>query len=196
MMTNNENIWGDQDNNQTQGSGSTSFGTPDTGDTTNNYSSDDIADEDDDLIDDDDDLVGDDDLDGGDDVLADDDDLLADDDDLEDGGYDETRLDDTEGGGTTSGSYTTGLGDSESTNPDEIPEERQSDDEGTGYTEQNEHPLQREGNDASFSEGTDVTPPDQHEFPSVGSPQTDFASRNQGRTTGRMVGHEPGTEGI
>ena len=25
---------------------------------------------------------------------------------------------------------------------------------------------------------------------------TDFASRNQGRTTGRMVGHEPGTEGI
>ncbi|WP_431198392.1 hypothetical protein ACQ86K_17045 [Mucilaginibacter sp. P19] len=50
--------------------------------------------------------------------------------------------------------------------------------------------------DTSFSEQTDVTPPNKKEFPSVGPAKTDFESRPQGRTTGRMVGHEPGTEGI
>ncbi|MDB5061030.1 MAG: hypothetical protein JWP67_873, partial [Mucilaginibacter sp.] len=55
----------------------------------------------------------------------------------------------------------------------------------------------REGADTSYSEQNDVTPPNPHEFPSVGAAtKTDFASRPQGRTTGRMVGHEPGTEGI
>lgn len=55
---------------------------------------------------------------------------------------------------------------------------------------------QDQSNDPSFSEGTDVTPPNAKEFPSVGHAKTDFESRSQGRTTGRMVGHEPGTEGI
>ena len=54
----------------------------------------------------------------------------------------------------------------------------------------------QEGADATFTERNDVTPPNKKEFPSVGPAKTDFESRKQGRTTGRMVGHEPGTEGI
>jgi hypothetical protein len=53
-----------------------------------------------------------------------------------------------------------------------------------------------EGADATFTERNDVTPPNRKEFPSVGNVKTDFESRPQGRTTGRMIGHEPGTEGI
>ena len=78
----------------------------------------------------------------------------------------------------------------------EIPEKRQSEQEGSGYPHQREQEQQEGGNDASYSERTDVTPPNQHEFPSVGNAETDFRPSNHGRTTGRMVGHEPGTEGI
>lgn len=53
-----------------------------------------------------------------------------------------------------------------------------------------------EGADASFTERNDVTPPNKKEFPSVGPSKADFESRPQGRTTGRMIGHEPGTEAI
>ncbi|RFZ85562.1 hypothetical protein DYU05_08185 [Mucilaginibacter terrenus] len=82
-------------------------------------------------------------------------------------------------------------------NPNETPEERQSENEGTGYGQQTEQEQQQGGNDASYSEQNDVTPPDAHEFPSEGvATKTDFVSRPHGRTTGRMVGHEPGTEGI
>lgn len=56
--------------------------------------------------------------------------------------------------------------------------------------------VPREGADATFTERNDVTPPNRKEFPSVGNAKTDFESRPQGRTTGRMIGHEPGTEGI
>ena len=56
--------------------------------------------------------------------------------------------------------------------------------------------LQREGADASFTERNDVTPPNKKEFPSVGPAKTDFEARKLGRTTGRMIGHEPGTESI
>ena len=56
--------------------------------------------------------------------------------------------------------------------------------------------VPREGADATFTERNDVTPPNRKEFPSVGNVKTDFESRPQGRTTGRMIGHEPGTEGI
>jgi hypothetical protein len=186
MITNNENTWGEDSNDQAQGNGSTSFGTPDNGDTTNNYSSDDIADGDDDLVADDD--LETDDLDTDDDLIADDDDLETD--------YEETNLDDTEGGGTTSGSYA-GSAYGDATDPDEIPEEGESDSEGTGYSQQPEQGQQQSGADTSYSEQTDVTPPNQHEFPSTGTAtQTDFSSRDHGRTTGRMVGHEPGTEGI
>ena len=54
---------------------------------------------------------------------------------------------------------------------------------------------QREGADATYTERNDVTPPNKKEFPSVGAAKTDFESRPQGRTTGRMIGHEPGIEG-
>jgi hypothetical protein len=225
MITTNENNWNDDLNNQNQANGSNSFGTPDNGDTTNRNFSEDIEDnsgidrdslsgddtagnipgsyssnesfsganspdDDDDLaLDDDDDIATGDDIDVDDDLIDTDDDLDED--------YDETDLDDTEGGGTTTtGAYTTGLGDSG--NPDEIPEESESNNEGTGYDNQTEVERQQgSGSDASYSEQTDVTPPNDHGFPAAaGSPKTDFTSRPQGRTTGRMVGHEPGTEGI
>jgi hypothetical protein len=80
--------------------------------------------------------------------------------------------------------------------PDEIPELEETDNEDLGYPSEQEVRQPQEGNDANFSEQTDVTPPTPHEFPSVGSPQTSFESRPHGRSTGRMLGHEPGTEGI
>jgi hypothetical protein len=64
------------------------------------------------------------------------------------------------------------------------------------YPREAESGSANEGADTSFSEQNDVTPPNKKEFPSVGAAKTDFASRKQGRTTGRMIGHEPGTEGI
>jgi hypothetical protein len=80
--------------------------------------------------------------------------------------------------------------------PDEIPEKRESEQEGSGYDNQREQEQQQDGNDSSYSERVDVTPPDEHEFPSVGNIATDFKPSNHGRTTGRMVGHEPGTESL
>jgi hypothetical protein len=47
-------------------------------------------------------------------------------------------------------------------------------------------------NDGSYSENLDVNPPNPHEFPSVGIAETDFLPSNHGRTTGRMIDHEPG----
>lgn len=64
------------------------------------------------------------------------------------------------------------------------------------YPHQSESAPQKEGADASFTERNDVTPPEKKEFPSVGPAKTDFESRPLGRTTGRMVGHEPGTESV
>jgi hypothetical protein len=64
------------------------------------------------------------------------------------------------------------------------------------YPHESEGANQYEGVDATFTERNDVTPPNKKEFPSVGPAKTDFASRRQGRTTGRMIGHEPGTEAI
>ena len=80
--------------------------------------------------------------------------------------------------------------------PNEIPEKRESEQEKSGYPNENEQEQQQDGNDASYSEQNDVTPPNQKEFPSVGNAKTDFRPSDHGRTTGRMVGHEPGTEGI
>jgi hypothetical protein len=81
-------------------------------------------------------------------------------------------------------------------NPNEIPEKRESEHEKSGYPHETERELPQEGGNASYSEQIDVTPPRPHEFPSVGNAKTDFAARKQGRTTGRMLGHEPGTEAI
>lgn len=80
--------------------------------------------------------------------------------------------------------------------PNEIPERRESEQEKSGYPHEIEQEQQQEGNDASYSEQIDVTPPGHKEFPSVGNPETDFKPSNHGRTTGRMVGHEPGTESL
>ena len=78
--------------------------------------------------------------------------------------------------------------------PAQTPEKNQPAQEKTGYPHETEFLHPQEGSDASFSEQTDVTPPSKKEFPSVGPAETDFVSRPNGRTTGRMVGHEPGTE--
>jgi len=78
----------------------------------------------------------------------------------------------------------------------EIPEEGESNNEGTGYNRRSEVDQPQRGADTSYSEKNDVTPPNKREFPSQGSVKTNFESRPQGRTTGRMIGHEPGTEGI
>jgi hypothetical protein len=80
--------------------------------------------------------------------------------------------------------------------PNEIPEKKESEKEKSGYPNETEQHQQEGGNDASYSEQTDVTPPKQKEFPSVGNAKTDFRPSDHGRATGRMVGHEPGTEGI
>ena len=79
--------------------------------------------------------------------------------------------------------------------PDETPERKQSEQEGSGYSPQREQQQHNSGNDASYSEQTDVTPPNEHEFPAEGPAKANFTSRPHGRTTARMVGHEPGTEG-
>ena len=64
------------------------------------------------------------------------------------------------------------------------------------YPHESESSSQQEGADSSFTGRNDVTPPNRKEFPSVGPAKTDFESRKLGRTTGRMIGHEPGTESI
>jgi hypothetical protein len=80
--------------------------------------------------------------------------------------------------------------------PNEMPEKQESENERLEYPHETEFRQQDKGNDTQYGEQGDVTPPAPHEFPSVGNAKTDFASRPHGRTTGRMVGHEPGTEGI
>jgi hypothetical protein len=79
--------------------------------------------------------------------------------------------------------------------PEKAPEKEQPKKEKTGYPHETEFAHPQEGSDASYSEQNDVTPPNKREFPSVGPAETDFVTGPR-RTTGRMVGHEPGTEGI
>ena len=76
------------------------------------------------------------------------------------------------------------------------PEVEKPEKEGVGTHSQSEVNQVNRSADTSYSEQTDVTPPNKKEFPSVGPAKTDFESRPHGRTTGRMLGHEPGTEGI
>jgi len=78
--------------------------------------------------------------------------------------------------------------------PGQAPERKQPEKDKTIYPHENEFSEPAEGSDASYSEKNDVTPPNKKEFPSVGPAETDFVSRPHGRTTGRMIGHEPGTE--
>lgn len=79
--------------------------------------------------------------------------------------------------------------------PNENPGKRTSKEE-ILYPHESEASQQQEGVDSSFTERNDVTPPNKKEFPSVGPAKTDFESRKLGRKTGRMIGHEPGTENI
>jgi hypothetical protein len=80
--------------------------------------------------------------------------------------------------------------------PNETPEEEGASKEDARYPDEEPTRPDQSESDASYSEQEDVTPPTPHEFPSVGHAKTDFESRPHGRTTGRMTGHEPGTEGI
>ncbi|WP_214070182.1 hypothetical protein [Mucilaginibacter sp. dw_454] len=72
----------------------------------------------------------------------------------------------------------------------------EADAENTGLATKSEQQKHDKSTDASYSEQADVTPPNHKDFPTVGPSKVDFESRPQGRRTARMVGHEPGTEGI
>lgn len=65
----------------------------------------------------------------------------------------------------------------------------------SGYPRDTELESQT-GGDENYSEQNDVPAMPKRDFPSVGNAETDFASRRTGRHTGRMVGHEPGTESL
>ena len=80
--------------------------------------------------------------------------------------------------------------------PDELPFKHESEVPPPIHSHETELEQQDIGNDDPNGEQGDVTPPAPHEFPSFGNAKTDFVSRPLGRTTGRMVGHEPGTESI
>jgi len=55
-----------------------------------------------------------------------------------------------------------------------------------------ENEQQQSADNVSYTEHLDVTPPNPHPFPSVGIAETDFVTHDHGRTTGRMIDHEPG----
>ena len=80
--------------------------------------------------------------------------------------------------------------------PDETPQRKQSEQEGSGYSPQREQQQQESGTDTSYTEQSAVTPPNEHEFPAEGPARGDFQPQHHNRSTGRMVGHEPGTESI
>lgn len=79
--------------------------------------------------------------------------------------------------------------------PNETPEEQQSRQEGSGYNQQQEQQQQGDGSDATYREQQDVNQPDRKEFPAEGPARADFEARPHGRTTGRMIDHEPGLPG-
>jgi len=75
----------------------------------------------------------------------------------------------------------------------EIPKEKKSGEERPDYPNELELGQRQSGDDVSYSEERDVTPPRAHEFPSFGNAETDFVSAGRhGRKTGRMMDHEPG----
>jgi hypothetical protein len=80
--------------------------------------------------------------------------------------------------------------------PTKFPEKTQPKKEKSGYPHEVEltNPDKSEGN--NYSEQNDVPSMPKREFPSQGPAETDFVSRSTGRHTGRMVGHEPGTESL
>lgn len=79
--------------------------------------------------------------------------------------------------------------------PNEIPEKQESEQEGSGYEPRREYNEPQEGNDTSYQEQPGVTPPSRPEVPGTSPAEAYRSDNSHGRTTGRMVGHEPGTEG-
>lgn len=132
--------------------------------------------------------------------LDSDEDLDEDDTEFDDEDLDDVDLDDDELIDDRVASITNSDEDIDPSEPDfhpnETPEEEGASNEDLRYPEETPTRPDEAESDASYSEQNDVTPPTPHEFPSVGHAKTDFESRSHGRTTGRMVGHEPGTEGI
>jgi hypothetical protein len=80
--------------------------------------------------------------------------------------------------------------------PNKTTEKRKPEPERLDYPYERELELSSGDIEPSYSEQVDVTPPRPHEFPSFGNAKGDFVSRKLGRKTGRMIGHEPGTEGL
>jgi len=72
----------------------------------------------------------------------------------------------------------------------------ESEKEGSSAATKSEQQGTNRGTGSSYSESNDVTPPEKHDFPVEGPGKADFESRPHGRRTGRMVGHEPGTESL
>ena len=74
----------------------------------------------------------------------------------------------------------------------EIPKEKVLKQKRSDAVDELEQKEQPSADDSSYSEHLDVTPPNSHPFPSFGIAETDFVTRDHGRSTGRMIDHEPG----
>lgn len=74
----------------------------------------------------------------------------------------------------------------------EIPKKNEPEHKRSDAVDELELEQHQSSSDGSYSENLDVTPPKPHEFPSIGIAETDFVTRDHGRTTGRMIDHEPG----
>lgn len=108
----------------------------------------------------------------------------------------EDQKDENNAGSVNRSEKSTYPGEKREERPDEIPFEHGFEVDPSEHPHETEFEQQDKGNNPANSGQGDVTAPKAHEFPSYGNAKTDFASRTQGRTTGRMVSHEPGTEGI
>lgn len=149
-------------------------------------------DPDDDLIDDDDDLDSD---------L--DDDTLDDDTDFDDDDFDEADLDEEDDDledpiAESDGDIDDDINENPEPNfsPDETPEREEAEGEDARYPDEGETRPDQNESGTNWSEQVDVTPPRPHEFPGEGNTKANFESRPHGRTTGRMISDDPGTEGI
>jgi hypothetical protein len=82
--------------------------------------------------------------------------------------------------------------------PNEIPEQEESEQEGSGYTPGTGSTASHRKVTTPHSVSKRMLPRQTIQRFHRGGPGQSriFESRAHGRTTGRMVGHEPGTEGI
>ncbi|RKR85531.1 hypothetical protein BDD43_5802 [Mucilaginibacter gracilis] len=80
--------------------------------------------------------------------------------------------------------------------PDEIPEEHQADENELDYPDDDE--LEKgTDNEVNYTEGTEVEAPDETEAPekaaTLGDVDSTFTDQSHGRTSGRLIDHEPGS---